>query len=242
MSGPKIVLCSMPKAGSGFLTRYLIAGLGIDHHAPPRPRGAWPKYTLDEEQLEDLWRRSAFVWQVHLSVDHLPALADYVDRVVLHTRDPRQAALSWTHHAPNSSGSSTRLGARNFDPPPDLYSRPFARQLEWTLENHLPATCEWAARWFRAADELAQVPSPTIRVNLTSYDELHADKTALARRICAFYGREFDESTARAVPLGATYRLGEREEWRRVFSPEQARWCQAELDRWGLGDRWSRYD
>lgn len=227
----KIVLCAMPKSGSSFLAAYLRVGLGLTEDAPRRPAGAFPGCRLDDSYAREIRNRESFVWQVHfLPTPHnLRVLAaGGADRVVVHLRDPRQAALSWAHHA-------FKLRVSSYGQDDAFYARPFEEQVAAALRDHFPIICDWAAQWLREAERQVHV-----RALVTDYDELHSGKAALGRRVCEFYGARFDARAARSTPLGKFYRKGEREEWRRDFTFEQRAWCQAQLDAWGLGDRWSR--
>jgi hypothetical protein len=224
MSDARVVLCAMPKSGSSYLTRYLYSGLGFGHDAPPRPAGDFPWHYLTADQAREIRIRERFVWQVHLmpTEENLRRLSEGgVDHVVVHMRDPRQAALSWVHHA-------RRLRVRSYGQTDEFYARSFEDQLAETLLVHFPVLCDFAARWQRVGD---------LDVLETDFDGLVADQLVLASTVAEFCGGVFQHVD---VPLDPFYRRGEREEWRRVLTPEQAAWCQDRMDAFGLGDRWSR--
>lgn len=221
----------MPKSGSSYLTRYLYTGLGLGCDAPPRPAGGFPAHWLTPAYVGELRSRAAFVWQVHLHpapVNTAVLAAGGIDRIVLHLRDPRQATLSWVvHHA-------LSLRVHTYGQGDAFYASPFADQLESALLGHFSILCDWAMQWL----EVARRQDPLL-VLVTDFDELKSDAAALGRRICDYYGVDFNnQGDAPALPLGPFYRRGERDEWRRVFTPEQAARCWAEMTDRGLADRW----
>ena len=233
MADARVVLCAMPKSGSSYLTRYLYTGLGIDHDAPPRPAGGFPADWLPGSYAHEILSRRAFVWQVHVHPTraNLRALVHGggLDRVVVHLRDPRQATLSWAHHA-------LRLRVRAYGQSDAFYASPFEDQLESALQLHFPILCDWIAQW----RDVARHQDTGLRVLVTDFDELRQDAAALGRRICDFYGAEFDPEGAAGIPLGDFYRKGESDEWRGVFTPGQATRCWGEMQSRGLGEVWAQ--
>lgn len=220
---PAIVLITMPKSGSLYLLMRFVDGLNVpnchisldlfpaDHVVP-----AW---------AEDLARGGA-VTQEHLdaSEENLAALQRAgIDRVVVHVRDPRQAALSWMHHIDGTTGERANV-RRLISPtvPDDWDERAIASRLDWTIDNHLPVLVEWTMGWVRAAD----ATRPVLDILFTRYEDLRGDEEALFRRILDHYGiagMPMNMNPPVSSDAALHRRKGQADEWRSVFSAAQRR-------------------
>jgi hypothetical protein len=95
----RILINTMPKSGSIYLTRTIATSLGIEYSLVSLVSGLFPSYCMMPAAFKR-FRRGNVVRQEHFDASpfNLEICARYVDRMVLHLRDPRQSTLSWTHH------------------------------------------------------------------------------------------------------------------------------------------------
>jgi hypothetical protein len=158
----------------------------------------------------------------HLSGDNLSALvANGIDRLILHVRDPRQVTISWTHMIRRLSSDEFRYAAYMYDPPlPEEFRNwELQRQLDWAVQNFLPGQLEWLEGWTAALDN-----GPAIPVTVSKFEEFRQDQDAFFRKISNFYGiseihlPKLSEQSAAAM---RNFRSGQVDEWRAVLRPEQ---------------------
>jgi Sulfotransferase domain len=216
---PPILINTMPKSGSIYLTRTIATSLGIEYSLRSVVDGLFPTYSMIPEVL-DHFRRGDVVRQEHLDASplNLATCARYIDRIVLHVRDPRQATLSWTHHFNRLLSLHLHSTAGAVHRPPEQYCRwAFRKQLDWHIDHHLVSLVAWLRQW-KAAEE-----NPPIKILRTQYEELINNERALFNRILEFYGVCADGIDMRP-PKKTTkshYRVGRADEWRDVFTAEQ---------------------
>ncbi len=231
-AGPSLFLCTLPKSGTIYLTNLFLRGLGLAHRSVTL--GCFPRDLLDWQKVRAA--RAGAVVHTHLDASpaNLQVLRTLQPRAMVHLRDPRQAALSFVHHA-------RRLWDRARDPaellhidpapPADFYARPLDQQVDWVLDLYLPACVQWVADWLAAADG-----DSGVEVLVTTFDEMTRDERGLVRRVLAFFGHDPDRfdwpavdravaahsagSDPRAV-FGVHFRQGTPDEWRGVFTPAQ---------------------
>jgi Sulfotransferase domain len=216
---PPILINTMPKSASIYLTRTVASSLGIQYSVRAIGQGVFPTYTMDCAALEE-FKRGNIVRQEHFDPTpaNLATCAQYVDRIVLHVRDPRQATLSWTHHVrrllslhPHSTPWTI------FQPPEDYSIWSFDRQLDWQIDRHMSLLVIWLRQWMAA-----QQSSP-LKILSTRYEDFVNDEHAFFVRILKFY----DIDAARVImrpPRKTTkyhYRCGRVDEWKDVFTAEQ---------------------
>lgn len=217
---PPVLISTLPKSGSLFILNTLRAGLGVPHCA------------LSYIGLfADLIPRRvrAFSQGGAVAVEHIfPTARDLgllrdagLRKLVFHTRDIRQVALSFVHHTLSDEVDTLprqKLTRRRADAARDqeLFEIIYCRKLaEW-----LAFLDQWAA--FLETDH-------GFEIKLTTFDDLTGDEEGFFRGLLGFFGvpeAAFDWSVlARSKQERAGhFRRGEREEWRSVLSPEtQAR-------------------
>ena len=216
---PSILINTMPKSGSIYLTRTIATSLGIEYSLTSLVDGLFPTYHMNPAALER-FICGAVVRQEHFdaSPHNLAMCAHYVDRLVLHVRDPRQATLSWTHHFnrlrdldPSSTVGTIR------QPPEDYCCWPFKRQLDWHIDGHLVSLVEWLRQWISAEGK------SSLKILRTQYEELVNAERALFDRILAFHGIQVDgiEMRTPEKTIEYHYRCGRPDEWRDIFTEQQ---------------------
>jgi hypothetical protein len=160
-----------------------------------------------------------FVAQSHLapSPENLRQLSHFHCRMVLHVRDPRQALLSWVHHLDRISGDAGALLLCAVHPPTGYFDWDLTRKLDWQIEHYLPLEIDWLSRWVSVHDH------GVIPILLTTYEELAAGAGPVCQRICNFAGIGTNPLHLVDIPKTSDvhFRLGENNEWRRVYSPSQ---------------------
>ena len=216
---PPILINTMPKSGSIYLTRTIAASLGIEYSLTSLVDGLFPTYHMNSAGLER-FICGAIVRQEHFdaSPHNLATCAHYVDRLVLHVRDPRQATLSWTHHFNRfrDLDPGSTVGTIH-QPPEDYCCWPFQRQLDWHIDSHLMSLVEWLRQWMSVEEK------SSLKILRTQYEELVNAERALFDRILAFHGIQVDgiEMRTPGKTIEYHYRCGRSDEWKDIFTEQQ---------------------
>lgn len=224
---PGIVFNTLPKSGSVFIASSLAKGLGI----PIRTisHGYFPQDIVDQSRLRTLAQGNALT-QEHLDASpmNLQLLCRFLDRMVLHVRDPRQSTLSWTHHLARlkREGQEDMLYFVYPAPPRDYLELQLSAQIDWNLDHYLPACIRWLQDWLHAIDRLNGV-----RILVTTYEEFLADQEAFIQRVLGFYDIPPERFTRQEVPkdLSTNFRKGDPEEWQQQFTVQQREKALAQL-------------
>ena len=225
---PGILWNTLPESGSIYIWNALATGLGI-----PRMRvsGGWTfGDTVVPELLASL-ARGGVVTQEHIdaSWQNKLALNHYLDRMVVHVRDPRSSALEWAHHL-------LTLKARGGDVlwttcerycPDGYFSMTFPEQVEVQVQNFLPDAVRWIEGWLDAEEDR----SFTTQILFTLYRDMVADEEAFLARVLSFYGIDttwwtfvpFTPSAADDAMHEGEWHFRNRrvDEWRDSYTPEQ---------------------
>ena len=221
---PPILINTMPKSGSIYVTRTVASSLGIEYSLKSLAYGFFPNYFMIPNALEP-FRRGDIVRQEHFDASpiNLTLCGRYIDRMVLHVRDPRQAMLSWTHHVnrllklhPNSINFTIH------HPPPDFIDWRFDKQLDWHIDRHLVSLVTWLRQWLA----VAQTQS-SLKILWTTYEELVNNERALFDRILEFHGIPMDRFDFRPPEktMEVHYRSGQPDEWKAALTAEQKTRC-----------------
>lgn len=227
---PPILINTMPKSGSIYLARMVATSLDVHFSLKTLTSGLFPTYVLLPDPLKD-FVRGHIVRQEHFDAtpENLATCRSYVDRIVLHVRDPRQATLSWAHHV-NRLRALDQPGPKYsiHEPPSDFDRWTFGQQLGWHVEFHLASLVAWLRQWMA----LGATPSaPTIL--WTTYDDLIRDERALFDRIMDFYGIRAGSVDLRPPPktIAYNFRSGQPDEWQTVMTAGQKARCTALIGR-----------
>jgi hypothetical protein len=219
---PPILINALPKSASESLWNRLAAGL--DMAQAHISLGLFPDCTLVGPRVASLAEGGL------IAKEHVPAkphnLAQLerhgVQKMLFHQRDPRQATLSWAHFVKDDV--SMRLMApiwRRIVPPAEVLARDLASIIDWSIDCYLPLAVDFIAGWAEAADR----PDRKIEVLFLDFETYRTAPRDYIARVLAFYDiapgryREREGEAAEVVHL----RKGALEEWREVFTPEQAR-------------------
>jgi hypothetical protein len=216
-----LLLLSLPKSASHYVFSTLAAGLGLD------------KVTIDTHRFPheavnpQLVARLAVPGSIcHSHADarlgNLALIHRFVDRLVVHVRDPRQAMLSVVYHLNDLRVRPAPGQVAGFDLPlpNDYFERPLTKQLDWMIASSLPEFVDWIEGWLNAA------ANPLFRpqVLFTRYEDLHGDPTGYFARLLGFYEVAWRSPDFRPpLPQAGSphYRKGLTDEWRTVLTPAQ---------------------
>jgi hypothetical protein len=226
---PPILINTMPKSASIYLTKTVAASLGVEYSLVSLAHGFFPTYFMMPAALEK-FSRGDVVRQEHFdpSPINLAICAGYIDRMILHVRDPRQATVSWAHHFNRDYLNSPPYIHGTIDQPPrDYRCWTFQSQLDWHIEHHLPLLTAWLRQWISA-----QATSP-LKILWTQYEELVSDERRLFDRILTFYEIRGDGIGLRSPSktIDSHFRRGRANEWEEVLTAEQKARAQAIIGR-----------
>jgi hypothetical protein len=226
---PPILINTMPKSASIYLTKTVAASLGVEYSLVSLVHGFFPTYFMMPAALES-FSRGDVVRQEHFdpSPINLAICARYIDRIILHVRDPRQATLSWTHHLNRDYlNAPPYMHGTIHQPPTDFGSWSFQSQLDWHIDRHLPSLVAWLRQWVAV-----EATSP-LKILWTRYEELVNDERGFLDRILAFYGIRGDGIDLRSPnkTIECHYRCGRSDEWKEVLTAEQKARSQAIIGR-----------
>jgi hypothetical protein len=94
---PSLLIATIPKSGSVFTAKQLACGLGLETNV--LTVGSFPHYCFDISRLARFARGGRIsVEHFDASAENLQVLKAFVERLVVHIRDPRSVLLSWVHH------------------------------------------------------------------------------------------------------------------------------------------------
>lgn len=221
-----ILINTMPKSGSVFIAHTLARGLRVELMTDSVAHGFFPTYYIRPNVLSVLSEGNR-MRQEHFDASpiNLAIVKRWLDRIVLHVRDPRQATLSWTHHyARLLKEHPNGVNYTMHQPPPDFLSRSFERQLDWHLDTHLPSVVEWLKGWVKYDSD-----PQGVRVLWTTFNELIRDEKGFFDRLLDFYGipRQLFTFIPAEKSIENNFRVGRADEWREVFTAEQQRAADA---------------
>lgn len=217
---PFIFFNTMPKSGSVFIVNWLARGLTAN--VKPISYGYFPNDMVGYSQLKDCAGGNA------VSQEHIDAcetnrhfLRQFVDKMVVHIRDPRQATLSWLHHVNQIKAEQSDNALAYVYPslPSNYFDFEFERQVDWQIDHHLPLLIDWTRKWVEAESNW-----PEIKLLFTRYEEFVADRGAFMDRILNFFeipADRFDSQFTPELSMANHYRKGQTDEWRSVYSQAQ---------------------
>jgi hypothetical protein len=231
---PAILMVAVPKSASVLIIERLM--LALRKPAVAAMGGAFPDFVLCQEGFMRLERLQGIA-HTHLAPSRTNLLELSMrfglDRLLVHLRDPRQVIVSWSHFIPAVIAHVDPVQRIHYDMPEEFLSWNEPQRLDWLIDHHLPMFIAWIDGWMRAP----QHPWFSTRILFTTFEEMKQEPLAFFRRILSFYDVPPDRVPAEDLAVGAAqpgqhnFRRGEIDEWRRVFTPEQAERANALVPR-----------
>lgn len=220
-----ILICGLPKSANDYIWRSLAQGLGIEYFQVSR--GGIPNDIIYYFYLRSV-RYKDVVMPCHAeaSISNLFFINRYLDRLIVNVRDVRQATLSWCHymHLLKSHKEAGLISQVPFlyIPEHKYFSMSLKEQIDFNLEKfYLPFCIKWIESWLDAEDN----PSFYPKILFTQQELLKQDTKKFFESILDFY--ELDKLKFKFPDLpefneGTHNRKGSIDEWREVFTKEQA--------------------
>lgn len=205
---PSALLVTQGKSGSVSVGNILASGFGLQ-----TVLYGWIHTCVVERWLQDYLRGGAsYVTHLDPTDANIRRLAaSGVKNVTIHTRDPRQIAVSTFHHIRNYPKDATREWREELVGNPDKF-------FDFLILKILPDVIAWTDGWFKARLMLP--------VHFTTFEEFVTDPDVFCEKIIAIYGGDrkyFDRVAAFGRQRNTDFhlRLGEIDEWRRVLDARQ---------------------
>lgn len=218
---PSVLFVSVPKSGTVFTQQTLARGVGLEIASVAV--GSFPRYAMSVKELAR-FRHGGMIAAEHCnaSMENLQSLAAFLDRWVVHIRDPRSVLLSWVHHLNRLYAEQDTAPHELLyvcpTPPHAFFGYPFFRQVEWNIEHFLPNVLGWIRTWVETHD------SGRYNILLTTYSDILASEDDFLARILDFYGIPHDllrRPRLEKTIHGSHFRVGRADEWRDAFSADQ---------------------
>jgi hypothetical protein len=216
---PAIMFVAMMKSASGFIHDNIMRALDVPEIG--LSAGTVPRDKVMPSAVRQLVKGGAIA-SSHMSADNLPVLiANGVERLMLHFRDPRQVIVSWVHYMTGISDAEYRWSLSIFDPSVPLEFRDwgFQQRLDWAVRNYMPGQLQWLEDWM-----FAVYSGPPIPILVSKFEDFALDPRSFFDRISHFFGN----SAIRECPLRwqsaaamRNFRSGKLDEWRDVLTPSQ---------------------
>ena len=218
---PGIIFNTLPKSGSVYISKTLSRSLDIEYRNINLAHGYFPNYFLIARELSRITKGNV-IRQEHFDASpiNIKILLRYVDRIIVHLRDPRQATLSWLHHVNRLLKESPEDSVNyTIHTPPNGYLEwSIEKQLDWHIETHLRTVVEWINDWVNYVDN-----GGTLKVHFSSYEDLVSNEDSFMKNLLDFYSiphNLFRHTPAEKI-IDNNYRKGEKNEWVEVYSEKQ---------------------
>ena len=215
---PTMAISTVPKSASESIWNKLAEGLGLAQCY--LSLGLFANCCLVPARVAEA-ARGGIIAKDHIAptAHNLRALGQAgIDRVIVHHRDPRQAALSWVHFARDDINK--RLMAplwRKIVPPAGVLSRDLGAQIDWCIENYFPLLIGFLADW-RA---VVAGPDRPVSVLFLSFELFRAEPARYFEQALEFYRVPPERFAAEAEAEVVHLRKGQTDEWRGVFTEAQ---------------------
>jgi hypothetical protein len=146
----------------------------------------------------------------------------FLDKIIVHVRDPRQAILSWTHHI-RELYENDDYALYNCDPPikKTYFRKTFREQVDWQINNYFPHFLNWIIEWSKT-----EKSDFDTKIMITQYEDLRKNSYTFFQSILNFYNINLSEKYLKQSLIEPKkgklhYRKGSLDEWRDVFTSNQ---------------------
>jgi GNAT superfamily N-acetyltransferase len=219
-----LLLAVVPRSASVFAFETLATGLGLDRVTVCAHQ--FPQEKINPQSVARLAIPGTICHShVDARLGNLAAINPFLERMVVHVRDPRQAMLSAVHHLNDlrSRKGASHVAGFGIPLPNDYFDLPLTEQIDFMIEHGLPEFVRWIEGWMEAAANPLFKP----RLLFTRFEDLHADPAVFFKSILDFYGvawRSADFKLPAATSGSRHFRKGMKDEWRTVLTAAQ---CEA---------------
>jgi len=215
---PTLVISTLPKSASESIWNKLAQGLGLAQCY--FSLGLFPDCCLIPSRVAEAAKGGVAVKEhIGPTAHNIATLRDAgIDRLIVHHRDPRQAALSWAHFVRDDVGKRV-MGPlwRKIVPPAGVLAAGMAELNDWCIDRYLPLQIEFLTGWRAVAAQA----DPPLSVLFMSFESFLSEPETYFAKVLDFYGIAQTDFVAGAKAETIHLRKGETQEWRGVFSEAQ---------------------
>ena len=220
---PGILVNTLPKSGSMYILDSLSKGLNFSIIGISN--SSWPDDVIyNNEEILSRLASGGVICNHHLPVNsvNLTLIGQWLDKLIVHVRDPRQATVSLVHHLNRLKNQNPRwllLSPNLFEE--GYFSMSLTDQINWQIEKgYFRQTINFIENWLN----ISESPSFHPQILFTKHEDLALKPQQFFQKILDFY--EIDNSTfiVPAVPqfkVNSHQRKGSVEEWKQIFTDEQ---------------------
>lgn len=225
---PAILVATLPKSGTAYICQALCQTTHLQAYreADPLP---FPFGKFENQNFDQLMSKGCVI------VNHYPPteenierISRYMDRVIVHIRDPRECVLSVVHHVAIDLANhydEEKEVARTVGLSlvyPDYYKLNLEQKIDWHIDHFIPNAVSWIEHWLEFIDQ-----QDKIKVLVTSYSDLRECPFDFFSSILAFSRLSREKLKTKHLPMPEKgklhYRKGDSQEWRAVLTAEQQR-------------------
>lgn len=218
-----ILVTSMPKSGTYFISNLLSRGLAVDKRIVSHQY--FPDDTIRFHELKQL-KENGEVAEDHFGASrvNLAYLTKVIGKVNVHVRDPRQATLSYVHFLSTFDPTPETFQFIYPDMPERFFEMSLSEKLDWGIDAWLPLLVEWTQGWVSA-----ESTARDLQIRFTRFEDMIEDTGAFVDGLLEFFQvpRERFFTPALDRSQAVHFRKGEMDEWKREFTSAQAERAKA---------------
>ncbi len=204
---PPVLLATLPKSGSVFLWTTLQKSLNMPHFGIALSSGKGPTQEMVVPKLAEVFSEGGFVTIGHIepSDENVNILKkNGLKRLIVHFRDPRQAAVSWWYY-------NTKIGMRR-----DTWHN-HSDVEAWLWENFVKPAAQWINGWLNRADH-----DPDLDIFVSTQESMAGHETDHVEKIVDFLGIPRDQLDLEIAEKSEEmhFRKGDKNEWLTFFSDD----------------------
>ena len=227
---PPLLITTMPRSGTYFLSDYLAQGLSVEKHIVSNQY--FPHDLIRYFEIKKLYQNGG-VSQDHFDSSdiNISYAKTFFDRMVVQTRDPRQAMLSWLHFVSGFDRHNPDTLKFIFPPLPDnFFDLELHKKIDWGIENWLPLLVQWTAQWIK----VSQKQDPNFTIKITRFEDLVEDERKFMTDLLDFFSIPVGRFLFQHIDRDEAhhFRKGEIDEWMRIFSPAQIETAESKIPQW----------
>jgi len=223
-----IVLASMNRAGTTFVSNSIVDGLKLKLVNMPYHDVFYPDYTMIHlPSYATHWKFLPMpdgFWNGHIPATepNLLCLSLVTDKIIVNFRDPRQQLISFIHHLEYLRAKGEFFGVIQYQTPEEYFTWSLEKKLDWQIENGcVPSSIKWIEGWMKAAKD----PQFHCEVLFCQQNTLAQNPKKYFEDILSFYGIPENKfkypSNPKFKGKSFSLRSGQTDEWKKVLKTEQ---------------------